>query len=210
MNDYGTIRRHLWALPLELAMLVGAVVMVIERDWLHLLTSVFTFTVSFAPLLFERLFKVRLPALFQVTYVAFIFLSMFCGEVLRFYGKIWPWDAAMHGASGLLVGLGLALWIRGLILKKRIKLPLGLQFTFIVCSSIVVAVAWEIVEFASDQIFGTSSQDHSLFDTMTDLVCGTAGALLFGFLYLLYAKEKRIAGIHWAVEHFERLNRSKR
>ena len=38
------------------------------------------------------------------------------------------------------------------------------------------AGAWEIAEFASDQLIGTVSQ-HDLADTMSDVVAGTLGGL---------------------------------
>lgn len=206
MNDYGTFRRHFVALPLEVIMLAGAVLMWVEKDWPHMITALFTFVVSFTPLLFERVFRVRLPAVYQVGYVLFVFASMFLGEVAHFYW-IRGWDATVHFISGILIGLGMVLWLRALLSNtKKFRLPQGMQLLFIVCFGIMVAFVWEIAEFTSDQVFGTTSQDGSLYDTMTDLIYGTTGVSLLAFLYGKYAKGRAVFGLTWAIKTFERFN----
>jgi len=208
VSDYGTLKRHLLCLLPEAGMVAGGVAMVAQRDWFHLGTCVFTFTVSFAPLLFEQLFKVRLPSLFQFTYVIFVFASMFSGEVLRFYRLIPWWDAAMHFLSGILVGLGVVLWLRALArTPKTFRMNLKLQTLFIALFGMGVATLWEIVEFGFDQLFGTTSQDQSLYDTMTDLVYGTSGIVLLSGLYAFSQKLGRLPGLSQIIESFEKLNR---
>lgn len=49
-----------------------------------------------------------------------------------------------------------------------------------------IAVGWEIVEFLSDQILGTQVQ-HSLAETMRDLICGVLGAVFSLVCVLLLA-----------------------
>jgi len=187
---------------------IGAVLTYLDRDWLHVGTSLFTLVVSFAPLAFERLFRLRLPAWVHGTFVAFIFLSMFSGEVLHAYGQIWPWDDAMHMAAGVLVGLGCVLWLQVLAWRNYVRAPVWFQAFFIVCVAALVVVSWEIAEFASDQLFGTSSQDHSLTDTMLDLIEGVGGGLVMVVFYVLYRHGRRAAAwLGWIVERFEGLNR---
>ena len=207
MGDYGTFRRHFWALPLEVAMLVGVFLTVAAHDWLHVLTASFTFIISFAPLIFERIFRVKLPQLFQITYVLFVFLSMFCGEVLKLYATVRGWDGAMHALSGGFIGLGVILWLRSLIYQRKIQFSFLLQMVFTFSFGVMIATIWEIVEFGSDQIFGTTSQDRSLYDTMTDLVYGSAGTAAFIGLYYFFTKNQRTLGLRWVISHFEQLNR---
>lgn len=209
MSDFGTFRRHMWAAPFEGAMLVGAAVNALAGNGKFVLISFFTFLVSFAPLAFERFFKVRLPASFQFTYVLFIFFSMFSGEVLRFYANVWGWDAGIHFLSGILIGFGVILWLRRLLAKKNgIRLPAWLQFLFVLTLSVFVAVLWEFVEFASDQLFGTNSQD-SLVDTMYDLILGTAGTLVLLLGYTRHAKGNSVPVLGRAISQFDPLNSSK-
>lgn len=209
MSDYGSFRRHAWALPFEAAMLVGCFVTLTQQHWKFLLISLFTFAISFAPLAFERLSRIRLPASFQFTYVLFVFFSMFAGEVLRFYGTIWGWDAGIHFLSGILVGLGVILWLRRLLLQKNnIRMPGWLQFLFVLTVSVFVAVLWEFVEFASDQWFGTTSQD-SLVDTMYDLLLGTAGTAVLLMGYLRHSKGRFVPVLGRAIGYFDPLNPTK-
>jgi hypothetical protein len=206
MSDYGTLRRHGLAVPFELVMLSGAVVTYLKADYLHLLTSVFTFTISFAPLLVERWLKIRLPMWLQTVYVAFVFASMFAGEVFGMYGRIWQWDDIAHFTSGLLVGLGVIIMLTELKRRRRFAIPVWLQVVLIVCIGMGVAVAWEIAEFASDQLFGTSSQNADLKDTMLDLIDDSAGAVIIAFIYGVYLKNKRGFGLRYLIKGYERLN----
>lgn len=208
MSDYGTLRRHWIALPFEAIMLAGGVVMYLQQDWLHVGTCLFTFAISFAPLLFEMIFRVRLPMVYQLVYVLFVFASMFMGEVAQFYRLVRGWDAVIHFMSGVFIGLSAILWLRALLRDtKKYRLSFGMQGLFIVCFAIMIAVAWEVAEFMSDQIFGTTSQDKSLYDTMTDLIYGICGVLLFLFLYGRYSKGRSALGLKRAIETFEQLNR---
>lgn len=206
MNDYGAFRRHLWALPLEAVMLGGVVMTFTQQNWKFLLISLFTFSISFAPLAFERFLKIRLPASFQFTFVLFVFFSMFAGEVWRFYANIWGWDAGIHFLSGILIGLGVILWLRRLLLgKNKVRMPGWMQLLFVLTTSIAVAVIWEVVEFASDQLFGTTSQD-SLVDTMYDLILGTSGTLLLLTAYIHHGNGKFVPGLGKAIAQFDPLN----
>jgi uncharacterized membrane protein YjdF len=206
MSDYGTLRRHGFAVPFELVMLSGAVVTYLKADYLHLLTSVFTFTISFAPLLVERWLKVRLPVWLQTAYVAFVFASMFAGEVFGMYGRIWQWDDMAHVASGLLLGLGTIITITELKRRRLFTGPFWLQILLVICVGMAVAVLWETAEFASDQLFGTSSQNGDLKDTMLDLIDDSTGALVIACMYGVYLKNKRGFGLRRIIKNYERLN----
>lgn len=204
---YGSFRRHLWAIPFEIIMLAGVFVTFAKHDYFHLLTALFTFVVSFVPLIFERVFKVRLPSLLQASYVIFVFATMFVGEVWGVYAKLPWWDDAAHFVSGLLVGIGVILWLSFLEHEKRLpKLPGWFLAVFTACFMASVAVLWEVCEFASDQIFGTFSQGGDLSDTMWDIILGSGGGIIMGVLFALHARGKRILGVSGAVEEFRRFN----
>lgn len=204
--DYGSFARYKWAIPLQIVMAVGGVVQLIEKDWLHLLTSVFTFTISFAPLWFERLTKVRLPALLQFTFVAFVFLSMFSGEVLDMYALFWPWDDIIHFSSGILIGLGAVVWLTALVTSlKKVNIPRWLQSLFVFFVVAAVIMAWELVEFTSDQLFGTTSQG-TLFDTMMDLVYGALGGAIISILLVLHLGGRNFRALDALVQSYKRLN----
>lgn len=56
----------------------------------------------------------------------------------------------------------------------QLRMPTHYMLAFgLTCT---IAVGWEIIEFLSDQILGTQVQ-HSLVETMRDLICGVLGAV---------------------------------
>ena len=85
------------------------------------------------------------------------------------------------------------------------RLPPWLQFLFVLAVSVFIAVLWEFVEFASDQLFGTTSQD-SLVDTMYDLILGTSGTLVLLMGYFRYNKGRFVPMLGRAFGHFDPLN----
>jgi hypothetical protein len=206
-KDYGSFTRHWPALPLEVFMFGAAVVTLSRGNWKYLAISLFTFAISFIPLLVERWLRIKISPLLQVLYVAFIFASMFSGEVLGVYGHIWPWDDGMHFVSGLLIGLGTIVWLIAFTRRQKQTVLFGVLAIF--CLNAAIAVVWEIVEFASDQLFGTFSQGADLADTMMDLVYGLTGGLIMGAAWVLYVNGKKVFIISRLLDQFDRLNVSK-
>jgi hypothetical protein len=91
-NDFGSLRRHVWALPLTLLMTIGIVTTYLAGHYPHMAIAIFLVISSTLPLLIERFWRVRLPTFIQVSYVAFLFLSMYSGEVLGMYSRFFNWD----------------------------------------------------------------------------------------------------------------------
>jgi len=205
-KDFGTWKRHYPAVPFEIFMFVTAIVMVAQRDWLHVLTSLFAFAVSFAPLWVERWFRIRLPVWLQLTYVLFVFGSMFMGEVLHMYGQFFWWDDVAHSVYGIIMAFGVVLWLELMKTRKSVKFPPIAQVLFVFSLVVSVATLWEICEFLSDQWFGTWSQNGSLFDTMLDTIEATLGGLVVCAWYLWYLRPKRTVWLHRTIQHFLKSN----
>lgn len=205
MKGYGSLYRHRFSLLFEALMLIGATVTFLEGDWKHFATSVFTFVVGFAPLLFERVVKVRLPTLVHALYTGFIFMSMFAGEVMGMYARIWEWDDAAHFISGLLLAVGGVL-LAAEMTREKARMPVWMQTLFIVSLVSLVVVAWEMVEFGSDQIFGTFSQGGDLYDTMMDLIEGVGGGLIIALGYAAHARGKTVGLFTRLVGSYDKLN----
>lgn len=204
MKDYGTLRRHALALPFELVMAGGVIVTFMRGDQLHLLTSVFTLLVSFLPLVLERRLQLRLPLSVQTAYVAFIFASMFAGEVFGMYSRVWLWDDWMHFISGVLIGIGVVLWLVFMETKK-LRLPRWLQSYLILGTAAFLAVIWELAEFTSDQLFGTFSQGGDLVDTMLDLLDDLTGAAIVAIVWRLTTVRSDPVGLRRFVAGFVKL-----
>lgn len=204
----GMLRRHLFVLPFEVCMLGAAVVMWMRHDQLHVATSLFCFLVSLAPLLAERLFGIKILRLLQTLYGAFVFASMFSGEVLHLYALLPDWDDMIHFLSGFVIAPFVMLWLTLLKRRSNLRLPVWFEALFMVCIIASISVLWEIAEFISDQLFGTFSQGNDLTDTMMDLIHGSSGGVIMSVLWVVHAKTKRVLGIRWLMAHIEALNLS--
>lgn len=206
MKKTGSFSRHKWSLPFEVVMAVGVIVTFAQGNWKHFAISLFTLIAGFAPLFFERLVGVRLPTLIHTLYTGFIFASMFAGEVLGMYGRIWEWDDAIHFISGLLIALGGVLLLAEMS-REKIRMPAWMQALFVISLVSLVVLTWEIVEFGSDQIFGTHSQGGDLHDTMIDLVEGFGGGLIIALAFAAHLKGRTVRVFSRLAHSYARLNR---
>ena len=105
----------------------------------------------------------------------FILLSVFAGRTLNAYGYIPYWDKILHFFSGFIfVGVGKEIY-------QKLSSPVHstwLSILFPLFFAIAAAGLWEMWEFAGDSLFGLSTQNNSLNDTMLDMILGSASALI--------------------------------
>jgi uncharacterized membrane protein YjdF len=130
---------------------------------------------------------------FQALVVAFVFASLFLGEVQRFYDRFPWWDSLLHFGSGLLLGtLGfMLLYILNANARVHLAISQGFMALFAFCFAMSLGALWEVFEFAMDELAGTRMQKpmlgdpSGLTDTMFDLILDALGAGLVA-LYGLY------------------------
>ncbi|MDG2005220.1 MAG: hypothetical protein P8J20_18005 [Novosphingobium sp.] len=146
----------------------------------------------------------------------FIFATLFLGEVLDFYHRVWWWDHALHGSAGVLLGLFGFLFVYLVNENEMVDVNLKPSFValFAFCFSVTLGAVWEIFEFAMDQLFGFEMQkpkwddETGLTDTMWDLLVDTIGAAIMagvGWLYMRRARRARTD--HWLRRFVERYPR---
>ena len=187
---------HRWITRfLHVTLAIGLVLALAERQWLNALTIVLIFGAMALPLVLGRRLRVYIPPEFELLALVFVYASLFLGEVLNYYQRIWWWDLALHLTSGLLLGIVGFLLVYVLNEHDRIELHMQPRFVafFAFCFAVSVGGVWEIFEFGMDQVFGTNMQKamfddpSGLTDTMWDLIVDTIGALVicvFGWWYL--------------------------
>ncbi|MDR6549865.1 hypothetical protein [Paenibacillus qinlingensis] len=124
----------------------------------------------------------------------FIFVTMFIANEFGFYGVIPYLDKIEHLFSGvILCFIGLLIYSKAAHHQEGTEPPsskvaVWLCFFF----SVAMASVWEIYEFATDHLFGLNSQNGSLLDTMTDIICGTSGAILTACYLAMKARRKTL------------------
>jgi len=191
----------------ELAAFIG------RGRWLPAFATLALMAVIGAPALFRRKLSVTVPSEIQIFATLFIFAALFLGEIQDFYDRFWWWDLALHGTSGVQLGLLGFLFVYLVNENELVDVSMKPSFValFAFFFSVGTGAIWEIFEFSMDQIFGLNMQKPAfgdpsgLTDTMADLIVDTVGAALMaglGYLYMRRAHRERTD--HWLRRFVER------
>jgi uncharacterized membrane protein YjdF len=194
------IHRRL-TLFLQAVLAAGMAAAVWEKQWLTAVLTVGIIGITLVPVLLARRFRVYIPPQFQLLAIAFIFASLFLGEVGGFYTRFWWWDIVLHTGSGFLLGIIGFLLVHVLNETEKIGVYLkpGFVAFFAFLFSVGTGALWEIFEFGMDSLVGMNMQkgmlgdESGLTDTMFDLMVDTLGAVVIavlGFKYLRTAGTK--------------------
>jgi len=179
---------------LSIIILLAAAGAFYEGQWLNAFLAIIAFVLSFVPSIIERNLQIGLPVEIEFTFVLFLFVTLYLGEINAYYTYFWWWDIFLHTFSGVLLGLVGFILVFIFNSEERIRLHLSPffvgMFTFVFAVSI--GVFWEIFEFALDKVFGFDTQHGSLDDTMTDLIVDTIGAFVIGIIGYFYVKKIRV------------------
>ena len=184
---------------LKLILLIEASVAIWEKNWLTAAITVGIIIITLLPLLVAKKYRVHIPPEFELLAIAFIFASLFLGEVRGYYTKFWWWDIALHTSSGLLLGiLGfLLVHILNEIEDIGLNMKAGFVAFFAFCFAVAIGALWEIFEFTMDSVFGMNMQKpmmgdpSGLTDSMWDLIVDSIGALIISLLGYSYLKANR-------------------
>jgi hypothetical protein len=157
-----------------------------EHLWISSAWLLAIMAVTGAPLIFGRRLPVRIPLEYEILAILFVFAALFLGEFRSYYERFWWWDIALHGTSGLLLGILGFLLVYVLNESKSIELHMRPAFValFAFMFAVSVGTVWEIFEFGMDQLVGTTMQKpmlddpSGLSDTMGDLIVDTMGAMI--------------------------------
>ncbi len=189
------------SIVLEMILLVEAAVAIWNQQWQTASITIGITLITLIPRLMRQRFRVHLPPEFELLAIAFVFASLFLGEVHGYYTRFWWWDIALHTSSGLLTGIMGFLLVHVLNETEDINLHLtpGFVAFFAFLFAVGVGTMWEIFEFGMDGLFGTRMQKpmlgdpSGLTDTMWDMIVNSLGALfisVLGYGYLKTARNK--------------------
>ncbi len=156
--------------------------------WSLAFVSLSTLALSLLPPLLAARWDLKLPLPFLLFTTLFFFASIFLGEALDFYERLWWWDIALHGSSAVGFGLTGFLFVFMLFDGDRFAAPPSAIAFITFCVAMTVGAMWEVFEFTMDASFGLNMQKSGLSDTMGDLIVDAFGAFissLTGYLYLV-------------------------
>ncbi len=177
---------------LRLTLLLACFLAIYTQNWLTFAIALGTLILTFVTAFFESRYKIELPSEFELIITIFIYASIYLGEVHEYYTVFWWWDLVLHTGSGIVLGfigfIILFVMYRG---RKVFASPFVIA-VFSFCFAVAMGTIWEIFEFSIDQITGMPyMQDNSLFDTMTDLIVDSLGALLASIVGYIYLSRNR-------------------
>ncbi len=139
------------------------------------------------------LFKV--PDTMYYFILAFIYFAEPVGSVLNLYRSFGPYDKIVHFLSGVLIAAFGMMLIWKLFERNRVDYHqksklLGPSVLFAIAAAGAGAGVWEIIEFTIDIIVSGGMQ-RGMVDTITDMIAGNLGGLLYGLLiFWKYRKPK--------------------
>jgi uncharacterized membrane protein YjdF len=140
-----------------------------------------------------KITKTTMFAVLRFSVLLFIFVTMFLANEFGLYRVIPYLDKIEHLFSGaILCFVGLLIYNKASVRDKTAVPGAKVAVWFSLFFAVAMAGVWEIYEFTTDHTFGLNSQNGSLVDTMTDIICGTIGAIVTSIYLTSRAKQGKL------------------
>lgn len=179
------------------------------KQWEVFFSAVLTLILFILPSILIKRTKIKIPAIFQIVVLLFIFASMYLGEIYHYFYRFPWWDTMLHANSAIILAYIGFILIYTLNRDRRMHVHLSPLFMalFSFCFALAVGSLWEIFEFGVDAILGVNMQKArnleeiygvfdtrlGVIDTMRDLIIDAIGALLVsvvGYIHLTVRTSK--------------------
>lgn len=184
---------------LQAILVFEVMIAVWDQQWLTASITIGIIVVTLVPFFLKKFLHVFIPPEFVLLAIAFIFASLFLGEIRGYYIRYWWWDILLHSGSGFLLGIIGFLLVH--VLNETEEIGVHMKPGFVAIFAFMFAVSmgalWEVFEFSMDSLFGMDMQKEmlgypsGLTDTMWDLIVATLGALVISALGYGYIKTAR-------------------
>lgn len=191
---------------LQAVLAVEFIAAVFNQRWPVAFITALAVAVSFLPAILQRNTNLHVPVQIQLVITAFVFATLFLGEVEGYYERFAWWDLLLHSSFGVVLGLVTFLGLLALVDLQRVKMSLGLLSVFAVAFAMAVGSLWEMFEFVMDRTFGLNMMKSGLNDTMSDLIVNCLGALVAVTLAHMYVA-RRATRASWLNLILERMPR---
>ncbi len=198
----------LLAYVMRFSLIIAILLAAWEQLWMLVFVSATVFFLTFLPAIIEKRLHIFLPLEFEFIIIAFIYTTLFLGEVQGYYTRFWWWDSLLHFGSAIVLGIIGFLIIYTLNYEPKIKIKLDAKFValFAFSFAIMIGAVWEIFEFFMDQNFGMNMQKTGLDDTMYDLIIDTVGASIASIAGYFYIKGGEVPFFTNMIERFVKEN----
>ncbi len=158
-----------------------AIMALIEGEMVWVFAGLFTLGLAFIPSLLRKNYSISIPWILEFLIFFALFLHT-AGGVLGLYGKYENWYTLTHFVSTFMLAVvSLTLIYIMHTYWDGLTMDIRAIMVFTIFVAIFLGAMWEIMEWSTDQIFGTHEQ-NGLDDTMKDLVMDMAGAMIAAML----------------------------
>jgi len=170
-------------LQLSMAALAGYGAVI--ADFGLVLTGLIALGITFLPSLIQGRYNVPMGVGLTLWITLGVFLHTL--GTAFFYGESFWFHNLAHGVSGsLIAGIGYATFRAIDEHSTSVRFPPRFMFVLIVIFVVSAGVAWEIMEFVTDELFvagdgeGLVFVQYGLADTLTDLLFAVIGSIVVG------------------------------
>jgi len=191
----------------QVILVVEVMAAIWDHQWLTAAITIGIIVLTLIPLFLEKFLRVYIPPEFVLLAIAFVFASLFLGEIRGYYTRFWWWDILLHSSSGFLLGIigFLLVYVLNETEDIGVHMKPGFVAIFAFMFAVGIGAIWEIFEFSMDSLFGMDMQKEmrgdpsGLTDTMWDLIVDALGALVISILGYGYIKTARNESFleHW-------------
>lgn len=141
------------------------------------IVSVVAMFVTFVPSILKNIFKIDVPAVFEIIYLMAVYGTLMLGELRGFYSGLWWWSMVTSLTASIALGFISLSIVHMLYQKNKIAKNIALVGILIFAFTVTLATFWELFEFTLDFFIHTGLQD-GLLDTMQDISINILGALI--------------------------------
>ena len=183
---------------LRVALLATAIVYIVRQDWAIGIFCVVALAIAVTPTVAARSASFAWPVEVEILLLWLATAHITLGELFNLYNDVGWFDKALHLSDSLLIGFTAFLAVYVAHYMRHEKAHPWLDGVAILLVTLGISAAWEVAEYAVDEIFGRATQGAPgmtpLDDTMIDLIfdgIGGAVAAVLGPLYIRYSSRSR-------------------
>src|SRR5699024_298819 len=174
-----------------------AIVLLIQQHWGLAIVPAALLPAIAVPVLADWWFSFYLPAAVQIHYALLLFAGPYVGGVLNRYNA-WPfWDTLVHLYSGFIMSFIILVVLSATSQRYSMRFPLWFEVLVLLAIKALIAVLWEMGEFAYDHLVHPSELAQlSNYDTMIDMMSGLGPAALIAVVLIIYRRSDRFRWLH--------------
>lgn len=177
------------AILFQIILIITSIESISSKQWNTLILSLLAIACIILPFIITHIANTKnliLPYSFKLISLLFIFLSLYFGEIKKFYVIFWWWDLLLHSIFGIYVVIIALHLIQGIIIKDTAVTEKKFGIFIIVFAfsfSITLGTLWEMFEFLGDYLFNLNMVNGGLEDTASDLLIKILSAFITTIIY---------------------------